>query len=147
MALPHPALSQIDLSPEPDLHPLYPNPTTIGPLLSVDSGLSPTQKAELVKHCLTRSCVFADLALLNYVLNEPQAQACVDLTNQDDDGLSLVSLTIMGFGSGSERDIEREECVRMLIQEGADVNLTDKGLSPRQWKPAVSYICHPPLSL
>ncbi|KAI0068436.1 hypothetical protein BV25DRAFT_1875981 [Artomyces pyxidatus] len=115
----------IDLSPEPDLHPIYPTPSHLAPILSPHSGLAPTQKTELVSHCLTRACLFGDLSLLSFLLTDPQAQPFVDLSTHDEDGLGLISLTILGFGSESERDVEREECVRLLISEGADVNAPD----------------------
>jgi Ankyrin repeats (many copies) len=120
-------LQQLDLSVEPELHPLYPNPVQIQPLLSANSGLSPLQKTELVVHCISRACLFADLAVLQYLVSDPQAQAYVDLGVRDEDGLGLVSLTIYGFGAESERDVEREECVRFLISQGADVNAADNG--------------------
>jgi hypothetical protein len=65
--------------------------------------------------------------LLAYLLQDPQAQQHVDLNVQDEDGLCLISTTILGFGSDSDRDIEREECVRMLLSEGASVDVPDKG--------------------
>ena len=112
----------MDLSPEPDLHPLYPAPGYIAPLLSAHSGLSPSQKAELVSHCLTRSCVFGDLQVLSYLLGDSQAQAYIDLSIRDEDGLGLISTAILSFGAESERDVEREECVRLLIAQGADMS-------------------------
>ncbi|KAI0778452.1 DIL domain-containing protein [Trametes elegans] len=120
-----PTLPPVDLTVEPDLQPLYPTPSQISDLLSPNVGLSPAQKAELVAHCLIRACVFADMTLLTFLLQDPQAQAYVDLSKQDEDGLGLISISILGFGSESERDIEREECVRLLISEGCDVNLAD----------------------
>lgn len=122
------SLQPIDLTVEPDLQPLYPTTAQIAQLLSPNVGLSPTQKRELVSHCLTRACIFGDFALLSFLLLDPQAQAFLDLSKQDDDGLGLISTTILGFGSDSERDVEREECVRLLISEGADVNLPDYGM-------------------
>ena len=113
--------------PEPDLCPLYPTPLDVHRLLSANSGLSPAQKGTLVSHCLTRGCIFADLALLQYILRDPHAAPFTDLNFQDDDGLVLASVIILGFGSESERDVEREECVRLLIAEGADVNIPDRG--------------------
>jgi hypothetical protein len=121
------SLKELDLTLEPELHPLYPNPSQIEPLLSADSGLSPAQKAELVSHCMTRACLFGDLSVLSYLLTDPLAQTYVDLSTQDEDGLGLVSLTIYGFGAESDRDVEREECVRLLIAQGTDVNAVDKG--------------------
>jgi hypothetical protein len=126
-------LQQLDLSVEPELHPLYPNPAQIKPLLSANSGLSPLQKTELVVHCISRACLFADLAVLQYLVLDPQAQAYVDLGVRDEDGLGLVSLTIYGFGAESERDVEREECVRFLISQGADVNAADNGEQQHQY--------------
>lgn len=76
---------------------------------------------------MTRACAFADLSLLLYLLHDSTAQAYVDLNLQDEDGLVLASATVLGFGAESERDVEREECVRLLISEGADVNIADKG--------------------
>lgn len=119
----------IDLTVEPDLQPLYPTTAQVAHLLSPNVGLSPTQKQQLVSHCLTRSCVFGDFALLSFLLLDSQAQGFLDLSKQDDDGLGLVSIAILGFGSDSERDVEREECIRLLISEGADVNLPDYGMS------------------
>lgn len=117
----------VDFAPEPDLHPLYPTPYHVARLLSTDSGLSPAQKNILVTHCMTRACIFADLPFLQYILHDPQAHAFVDLDVQDEDGLVFASVAILGFGTESERDVEREECVRLLISEGADVNIPDKG--------------------
>jgi hypothetical protein len=114
------ALSGLDLSPEPDLHPLYPTTAYIESLLSSHSGLAPVQKAELVAHCLSRSCAFADLALLQFLLSDPRTQVFVDLCTRDEDGIGLVSLAIHGFGAESDRDVEREECVRLLVAQGAD---------------------------
>lgn len=115
------SLTRLDLSPEPDLHPLYPTTAYISSLLTSQSGLAPTQRAELVSHCLTRSCTFGELPVLQYLLTDRQAQPYVDLGFRDEDGLGLVSLTIHGFGADSERDVEREECVRLLIAQGADM--------------------------
>lgn len=120
--------SQWDLSPEPDLHPLYPSLTHVTSLLSSNSGLVPNQKAELVAHCLTRACSFGELIILQYLLSDPHAQPHVDLGMRDEDGLGLVSLAIHGFGADSDRDVEREECVRLLIAQGADLG-ADKGRS------------------
>jgi hypothetical protein len=116
------SLRPIDLEPEPDLHPLYPAPGYIAPLLSSHSGLSPSQKAVLVSHCLTRSCVFGDLQVLSYLLGDSQAQPYISLSIRDEDGLGLISIAILGFGAESERDVEREECVRLLIAQGANMS-------------------------
>lgn len=64
---------------------------------------------------------------MSYLLSEPYAQPHIDLSKQDEDGLGLISATILGFGSEGDRDVEREECVRLLVVEGADVNLPDNG--------------------
>ncbi|KAH9944153.1 uncharacterized protein BXZ73DRAFT_87111 [Epithele typhae] len=115
-----------DFTVEPDLQPLYPTPAQISDLLSPNVGLAPSQKGELVTHCLLRACVFAELSLLSFLLTDPQSQQFVDLSRQDEDGLGLISVAILGFGSESERDIEREECVRLLVSEGCDVNIPDE---------------------
>ncbi|KAG1864289.1 DIL domain-containing protein [Suillus subalutaceus] len=107
------SLGPLDFSPEPDLHPLYPSSI-------------PSQKSELVSHSLSRACVFGDLSLLQYLLSDHQSQLYIDLSARDEDGLSLISLAILGFGSESERDVEREECVRLLIAQGADATCADK---------------------
>ncbi len=114
----------MELMLEPDLHPLYPPPADVSRL---SSGLTPPQKSTLVAHCLTRASIFADLSFLQYILHDAQAQPFVDLNLQDDDGLVLVSMMITGFGADTERDVEREECVRLLVSEGADINVADKG--------------------
>lgn len=126
---PHPsAMASVSFEPEPDLAPLYPTPATISPLLSPNFGLEPRQKAQLVTHCLIRACAFGELSLLTYLLLDPQAQPHVDLCIRDEEDIGLISTTILGFGSDSDRDIEREECVRLLLSEGADVETPDKGV-------------------
>ncbi|KAG6334044.1 hypothetical protein ID866_5047 [Astraeus odoratus] len=124
-------LCHFDLTPEPELHPLYPTPSQIAPSLSPSSGLDPAQRTELVSHCLSRACLFGDLNLLQYLLTDQQTRLYVDLSLRDEDGLGLVALTIQGFGAESERDVEREECVRLLIAQGADVHSSDhEGWTP-----------------
>ena len=76
---------------------------------------------------MSRACLFADLTLLSFLLTDMHAQTFVELGLRDEDGLGVVSLTILGFGSESEREVEREECVRLLISEGADANMPDEG--------------------
>ncbi|KAH7104310.1 hypothetical protein BKA62DRAFT_821886 [Auriculariales sp. MPI-PUGE-AT-0066] len=122
-----PSLQGIDLTPGPDLHPIYPHASVVAPLLAPSSGLSPTQRQELVAHSVTRACVFGDIQNLTYLLNDPVAQAHLDLAARDEDGLGLLSLTMLGFGdSGNpDREVEREECVRLLVQEGVDPNAPD----------------------
>ncbi|TFK77177.1 hypothetical protein BDN72DRAFT_830341 [Pluteus cervinus] len=124
------SLQQSDFDPGPDLHPLYPSTPHIAVLLSSHSGLNPDQKAELVSHCLSRACAFAELPLLQHLLLDPQAQVHVDLNVRDDDGIGLVSLTIHGFGAESDRDVEREECVRLLVDQGADLSADNDGWTP-----------------
>lgn len=63
---------------------------------------------------------------MQYLLTDPQAQSVVDLGLRDEDSVGLVSLTIHGFIGDSDRDVEREECVRLLVAQGADM-AADKG--------------------
>jgi len=119
-------MASVGFEPEPDLTPLYPTPATVLPLLSPNFGLEPAQKAQLVSHCLIRACAFGQLSLLTYLLRDLQAQPYVDLCIRDEEDIGLVSTTILGFGSDSDRDIEREECVRLLLSEGADAETPDK---------------------
>jgi hypothetical protein len=121
------ASSSVDFSPEPDLNPIYPTPQSITHLLGAESGLSPAQKSKLVSHCLLRACQFGDHSLLSHIFVDPHANSHIDLEVQDEDGLGLVSTTILGFGPESERDVEREECIRLLISQGADPSQTDYG--------------------
>lgn len=122
-------MAPASFEPEPDLAPLYPTPATISPLLSPNFGLESAQKAQLVTHCLVRACAFGELSLLTYLLRDPHSQPHVDLCIRDEEDIGLISTTILGFGSDSDRDIEREECVRLLLSEGADVETPDKGVS------------------
>lgn len=119
-------MKSLDFSPEPDLHPLYPTMPYISEQLSSHSGLSPSQRAELIAHCMSRACAFGDLQIIQYLLSDSNTQAYIDLSSRDEDGIGLVSAVIHGFGAESERDVEREECVRLLIAQGADVT-ADKG--------------------
>nr|GAT44119.1 predicted protein [Mycena chlorophos] len=114
----------------PDLRPLFPQTVYIAELLSANSGLTPDQRAELVSHSLTRACVFAELNVLQFLLADQQAQPYVDLGVRDDDGIGLVTLAIHGFGAESDRDVEREECVRLLISQGADLSPDHAGWTP-----------------
>lgn len=117
----------MDLYPEPDLHPLYPAVAQLSGHFSSHSGLTREQKAKLAAHCLIRSCVFGDFPVLQFLLNDPQTQSHLDLCFRDEDGVGLISVTIQGFGGDVDRDIEREECVRLLASQGADM-LADKGM-------------------
>jgi hypothetical protein len=126
--------------PSPDmldafLHPIYPAPALLVPLLSpapaprdADApALTPDQKAELVAHSVARACLFGDLNLLSFLLADPHARPYLDLDVNDEDGLGLLSVIITGFGIESERDVEREECVRLLVSEGVNINNKDDG--------------------
>ncbi|KAL1754670.1 DIL domain-containing protein [Schizophyllum commune] len=115
---------------EPDLHPLYPTTGQITLHLSSHAGLTHEQKQELVTHCLMRACIFGDLQILQFLLTDPHARAHVDVAARDDEGIGLVSTTIHGFGSDSEREVEREECVRFLVGQGADLSADNVGWTP-----------------
>lgn len=72
--------------------------------------------------------MFGDITLLTFLLHNSVSRNYVDLSVVDEDGLGLVSQAILGFGEESEQDIEREETVRMLIAEGADLITGDAGM-------------------
>ncbi|TFL06741.1 DIL domain-containing protein [Pterulicium gracile] len=120
----------MDPSTVPDLHPIYPTIPHVDNLMSPHSGLAPDEKAEFAAHCLLRACTFGDLALLSHLLADRHAQTFVDLAYQDEEGVGLVTLTIHGFGGESERDVEREECVRMLVAQGALLGADKAGWTP-----------------
>lgn len=113
--------------PEPDVKPLYPSAIEVAQSLESGSGLSPEQKHALLSHCTNRACLFADLSFFQHILHDPHAKNLLDLNAQDEDGLVYISVIIHGFGADSDKDVEREECVRLLVSEGADVNIQDKG--------------------
>ncbi|KAF8682365.1 positive myosin-light-chain-phosphatase [Rhizoctonia solani] len=112
--------------------PSLPTPALLAVHLSSNSKDTEDQKRALVAHALNRACLFGDQGLITFLLHDPAARALVNLDVQDEDGVSLVSLTIQGFTptleseeSDNERDVEREECVRLLVQQGADIKTGD----------------------
>jgi hypothetical protein len=119
--------------PQLDLHPLYPTPDYLSQHLSGSGTLSPEERTTLVNHSLARACTFADLTLLTFLLNDERCNKWVDLELKDEDGATLVSVCIMGFRGleaqreehDVEREMDREECVRLLVKEGADLNSMD----------------------
>ncbi len=115
------------------LHPIYPAPAILVPLLAParpdTPALTPAQKAILVAHSVARACLFGDLNLLSFLIADPHARPHLDLAVRDEDGLGLLSVIITSFGIESERDVEREECVRLLVSEGVDINAQDHGKS------------------
>ncbi|EKM83522.1 hypothetical protein AGABI1DRAFT_117026 [Agaricus bisporus var. burnettii JB137-S8] len=132
------SLRSLDLSPSPDLHPLYPTPSQITNALTIHSGLSSVQKSQLMAHCASRACVFGDLALLQHILYDPRAQNFLDLNIRDEDGLGLISLAIHGFGVDGDRDVEREECVRLLVNQGALIFPDNAGWTPLHYAALLS---------
>lgn len=113
----------------PDLLPPYPSILYLQSLLGPPSQLTQSQSTTLIQHSLERACLFADLPLLSFILHNPASRAYLDLDVKDEDGLSLVSQSILGFnGSDSDRDLEREECIRLLIAEGVNLDSSDAGM-------------------
>ncbi|KAG8858754.1 hypothetical protein FRB96_004891 [Tulasnella sp. 330] len=113
-----PAQEYSELSPGPDLYPLYPTAQGVDGVLN---SLTIDQRHTLAAHALSRAILFADIALLTYLLRTKRTRVLMDLSIKDEDGLGLVSQAILGFSQDIERDIEREECIRLLISEGADM--------------------------
>lgn len=113
-----------------DLRPLYPTPPLLSHHLSASSTLTPDERRTLVNHSLTRACMFADMVLLTFLLYDDRCNRWLELETQDEDGNSMISSCILGFrgveaGNDVERELEREECVRLLVKEGADLSSAD----------------------
>ncbi|KAG8833767.1 hypothetical protein FRC17_010140 [Serendipita sp. 399] len=115
--------------PQLDLHPLYPTPALLSQYLSISSTLTPDERKTLVNHSLQRACTFGDLALLTFLIHDERCNKWIDLEDKDEDGNTMVSICITGFRGNEEgnmeRELEREECVRLLIKEGADLSTMD----------------------
>ncbi|KAJ1310241.1 hypothetical protein OPQ81_006983 [Rhizoctonia solani] len=99
------------------LLPSLPTPALLAVHLSSDSKATEDEKKSA--------------SLLTFLLHDPAARALANLDARDEDGVSLVSLAIQGFTprleheENDERDVEREECVRLLVQQGADIQTGD----------------------
>ncbi|KAG9051555.1 hypothetical protein FS837_004065 [Tulasnella sp. UAMH 9824] len=132
----------IEFISQPDLNPIYPTPQTLVELLD-GPALTIEQRRILVAHSLSKAVLFGDIALLTFILRNSLTRNQVDLSVVDDDGLGLVSQAILGFGEESDRDIEREESVRLLISEGADVDTGDSA----GWTPLHFAALHAPPTL
>lgn len=110
---------------ELDLAPPYPTPASLSQQLA-SKVLSIDQRRSLLNHSLARACLFADLTLLSFLLNTPASRDLVDLHAKDEDGLCIISQSILGFGNAeSEGTVDREECIRLLIAQGSPVDEPD----------------------
>lgn len=110
---------------ELDLTPPYPSPASLNQQLT-SKVLSIDQRRSLLNHALGRACLFADFALLTFLLSTPESKNLVDLNTRDEDGLCIISQSILGFGSvESDRTVDREECIRLLISQGAPITEPD----------------------
>lgn len=123
-------LSTSSFIPQPDLHPLYPTPSGLSSQLSVSSTLTPGECTTLVNHSLIRACVFGNLPLLSFILHDAKCNKWADLELKDEDGVTPIGVCIMGFrphdgDADLEREMEREECVRLLIKQGVELSTTD----------------------
>ncbi|CAE6534475.1 unnamed protein product [Rhizoctonia solani] len=112
------------------LLPSLPTPALLAVHLSSDSKDTEDEKRALVTHALNRACLFGDQGLLTFLLHDPAARTLTNLDARDEDGVSLASLTVQGFTPKldhevDERDVEREECVRLLVHQGADIQTGD----------------------
>lgn len=122
-------LSTSSFIPQPDLHPLYPTPLILSNQLSVSSTLTPAECTTLVNHSLIRACTFGDLALLTFILHDGKCNKWADLELKDEDNVTPIGICIMGFRPNDgdadlEREMEREECVRLLIKQGVELSTT-----------------------
>jgi len=114
----------LDFSLEPDLHPLYRLQLTY-PSYYHRFGFGSFPKSELVSHSLSRACIFGDLSF--YSISCLTIKRNLTSTSAHARKTGLVDQScILGFGSESERDVEREECIRLLIAQGADPTSADK---------------------
>ncbi|KAF8319361.1 hypothetical protein DL93DRAFT_2132412 [Clavulina sp. PMI_390] len=109
---------------ELDLSPPYPTPASLSQQFA-SKVLSIDQRKSLVNHSLSRACLFADLTLLSFLLTNPISKPLLDLSAKDEDGLSIISQSILGFGDDSDRTVDREECIRLLISNGVSVDEPD----------------------
>ncbi|KAG8984303.1 hypothetical protein FRB90_005414 [Tulasnella sp. 427] len=134
--------NNIDFTLQSDLHPIYPTPQTLVELLD-GIALTDDQRSTIVAHSLSKAVLFGDIALLTFILRGSLTRNLVDFKVVDDDGLGLVSQAILGFGEESERDLEREEVVRLLISEGADIAAGDSA----GWTPLHFAALHAPPTL
>lgn len=122
----------IDVWQQHDIAPPWPTPASLTAQLT-NRGLTPSQRVDLVQHSIARACLFADLPLLSFLLESPLSRELVNLSVQDEDGLGLISQSIIGFGDESERDVDREECIRFLVAQKVSVDTPDNGT--RFWAP------------
>ncbi|KAF8610615.1 hypothetical protein BDV93DRAFT_463648 [Ceratobasidium sp. AG-I] len=132
------------------LTPSLPTPALLAIHLSSHSQRTDEEKRALVAHSLHRACLFGDQGLLTFLLHDPVARSLVSLDACDEDRVSLVSLAIQGFtpslepgDTDIERDVEREECVRLLVQQGANVEIGDS----LGWTPLHYAAIHAPPTL
>lgn len=109
---------------ELDLSPPYPSPTSLEHQLA-SKVLSIDQLKSVLNHSLERACLFADITLLSFLLNHVPAKTLIDLRIRDEDGLCIISQCIQGFSENGDADIDREECIRLLVTHGASVSEPD----------------------
>ena len=119
---------------ELDLSPPYPTVVSLLPQLS-NKVFTSDQRRSLVKHALGRASLFADLTLLTFILQHPLSKDLVDLTAQDEDGLNIISQSIVCFGEESDRSVDREECIRLLILHGAAIDTPDNSMGSAHYPP------------
>src|SRR5258708_9403053 len=107
-----------------DLSPPYPTPASLTVQLT-STVLSVEQLKQLVQHSISRACLFADLSLLNFLLESDVSKNYVDLNFKDEDGLCIISQSIIGFGEQNDCCVDREECIRALMSCGASIDTAD----------------------
>ena len=113
-----------------DLAPPYPTAASLTAQLT-SSILSVEQLKQLAQHSISRACLFADLSLLNFLLESDVSKKYVDLNFKDEDGLCIISQSIVGFGEQNDSSVDREECIRALMTHGASIDTIDNCGCPK----------------
>ncbi|KAF8344223.1 DIL domain-containing protein [Cantharellus anzutake] len=123
-----------------DLAPPYPTSSSLTAQLKSNI-LTTEQLKQLVQHSIGRACLFADLPLLSFLLESDVSKNFADLNFRDDNGVGILSQSVIAFGEQNDCSVDREECIRALIAHGASVDMGDDlGWTPLHY----AALCAPP---